>query len=838
MPKDTKDINLDDILNEYSGETKQSSGNKNTKTAGSSGSYQDTGFLNIPKDVKQSDITIKYDKKQIEAVEREIEKRPAPSHQYSKFEVSDINRPNVSFINSVREVSMNQADLPPRPTDAIDGYDGAILTRQTSDEEYVPKVRKMSNSTRAKEMRSKKRNKKKKKQPVFTYPVESPDGIYTKPEKKKKKFVIKREDPATAADDKNDKQDRMLEMSSEINPEELDLKIPENFGDDNIFEEAPKKKKKKKEKAFNKNHSIKDYDSYEDAREIKRDIADIKGSISFRILVLAITAVFSIYISVAGSIGLPVPDMLSVQHSPEMFAWIQIIMLVLSAAVSFGTVKNGLVSLFTFRADSDSFAALTTFSSLAAAAVFTQMPDMLQKEKVFIYTPVAIACLLVNAVGKQLILKRASLNFEFVSKNSGKDAIVCVENDDRAESLTRGTIGDFPILATMRKTNFIKDFARYTYSVDTGDKYSRIIAPVSFVFSLLFAAGMTFWKIRAINSEALCFGAFIFSLCICTCSCMAIPLIANIPLQKAAKKYSRNHGVMLGYQSVDDYYDVNSVMIDASTLFPTGTINLCSIKLFSGTKIDEALIEAASLSSHGNSILKELFCDIVADKQQFMHNVENFVYEDSMGLCGWINNRRILLGNRELMNSHNIEGIPTKTKESEFTEGNRDALYLSVSGNLAAMFIIEITASTAVKKSLKRLEKRDMAIIIKSVDPFISISRLSSLFGYSEELMKIIPQRMVKDFDEETRKVKKVSASMACAGKFTSFVQLLMGTKSIRKTVAIGVAIQSAAALLGLIIVAMNCVMGASSQLSVSMALAYHAICTLITVIAVKIGKI
>lgn len=319
---------------------------------------------------------------------------------------------------------------------------------------------------------------------------------------------------------------------------------------------------------------------------------------------------------------------------------------------------------------------------------------------------------------------------------------------------------------------------------------------------------------------------------------MAIPLIANIPLQKAAKKYSRNHGVMLGYQSVDDYYDVNSVMIDASTLFPTGTINLCSIKLFSGTKIDEALIEAASLSSHGNSILKELFCDIVADKQQFMHNVENFVYEDSMGLCGWINNRRILLGNRELMNSHNIEGIPTKTKESEFTEGNRDALYLSVSGNLAAMFIIEITASTAVKKSLKRLEKKDMAIIIKSVDPFISISRLSSLFGYSEELMKIIPQRMVKDFDEETRKVKKVSASMACAGKFTSFVQLLMGTKSIRKTVAIGVAIQSAAALLGLIIVAMNCVMGASSQLSVSMALAYHAICTLITVIAVKIGKI
>ena len=154
------------------------------------------------------------------------------------------------------------------------------------------------------------------------------------------------------------------------------------------------------------------------------------------------------------------------------------------------------------------------------------------------------------------------------------------------------------------------------------------------------------------------------------------------------------------------------------------------------------------------------------------------------------------------------------------------------------MFIIEVSASTAVKKCMKHLEKKDIAIIIKSVDPFITINRLSSLFNYSDELLKIIPQRMVKDFNEETRKVKKISASMACSGKFTSFVQLIMGTKSIRKTVAAGVAIQSASALLGMIIIALNCIMGAASELSAAMVLAYNAICTVITVLAVKIRKI
>lgn len=217
----------------------------------------------------------------------------------------------------------------------------------------------------------------------------------------------------------------------------------------------------------------------------------------------------------------------------------------------------------------------------------------------------------------------------------------------------------------------------------------------------------------------------------------------------------RNHGIMLGYQSVEDFYDANSVMIDADTLFPAGSIRLCSIKLFSDTKIDEALLDAASLTAHAGSILKELFSDVISGKENILSRVENFVYEDSMGLCGWINNKRILFGNRELMNSHNIEGIPTKTKESEFTENGKDALYLSVSGNLAAMFIIEITAGDSIKKSMKQLEKHDMAVIIKTIDPFITINRISELFGFTDELLKIIPTRMMKDFDAETRRTKR-----------------------------------------------------------------------------------
>lgn len=824
-----KNYTLDDILNEYSSGEKNKTAVKNNpalkteiKNNEHTGKIEDTGYIKIPSG-SIPDETITYNVKELENINAPA-KRPSPSHRSGKFQVSDISRPNVSYINSVKEVKKNPADLPPRPTDEIKYYDGAVVTQNSSDEEYAPKVRKMSDSTRAKEMRFKR---KKKKQAQFTYEKESPDGIYIKPQKKKSKFVVAPED--LGQKDSSEKT-AAVNLSSETDPKVLDVEI-----DVSHLRSVNTDENKKNPKIDNS--TIKDYDSFEDAGEIRRSITDLKVSLSFRLVVLAVLLVFVTFISVGELINLPVPELLT-RKNPAVFSCVQLIIALLSMMVSADTIKNGLLNLLKFKADADSLAAFSSLSCAVASLACVINPKLIFDGAIYIYTPVAVMLMFFNALGKRLILKRAELNFGFVTKDHNKHAIICVEDDAKAESFTRGTIGDFPVLTAMKKTNFIKDFSKYTFSTDSGDKLCRALVPIIIIISALASLAVTYIKIRTVDSSTVAFALSIFTLYLSACSCMAMPLIANIPLSKASKKYMRNHGIMLGYQSVEDFYDANSVMIDANRLFPTGSIRLCSIKLFSDTKIDEALLDAASLTSHADSILKELFIDVISGKENILSRVENFIYEDSMGLCGWINNKRILFGNRELMNSHNIEGIPTKTKEAEFTENGKDALYLSVSGNLAAMFIIEITASDSIKRSMKQLEKHDMAVIIKTIDPFITINRISELFGFTDELLKIIPTRMIKDFDAETRKTKKISTSMACSGKFTSFVQLLLGTKSIRKTVSAGLILQSVSALLGLGLVSLHCLLGAFADLSPAWLLIYNLICTVLTAIIVSVRKV
>ena len=54
------------------------------------------------------------------------------------------------------------------------------------------------------------------------------------------------------------------------------------------------------------------------------------------------------------------------------------------------------------------------------------------------------------------------------------------------------------------------------------------------------------------------------------CSSLILMLVVNVPLANASKKYLHYSAVMLGYSSVEEFADTNSVLVDAQQLFPDG----------------------------------------------------------------------------------------------------------------------------------------------------------------------------------------------------------------------------------------------------------------------------
>ena len=583
---------------------------------------------------------------------------------------------------------------------------------------------------------------------------------------------------------------------------------------------------KKRKKGFD------DFTDKKQSAQLFNDLLDLRGKIVFRVTLLGILSVICCYIALANNCNLKMPEMINATIAPKSHVLIQLIISLLSLFSSFGCIFSGIRKFFKGRSDSDTFSAFSWFSAFVAGIFMFFAPSQISSNMFHVYIPIAVISLLFNAVGKLITVDRAINNFEFVSSDVAEHyAILYVENEELARRITRGTYVDYPILAKIRKTDFLTDFLKYTYSADIADKYSQKAVPIIMAVSALVAVFSALLFRNIFMPYAVHAGFEIFSLCMSLCSCIAITMTVNVPLLKASEKYSERSAVLLGYQSVDDFYDINSCMADADQLFPKGTVRLHAIKTFSDTKIDDAIIDAASLTSHANSILRHIFMDILSGNRELLRPVENYAYENSAGLCGWIDNKRILLGNRELMTSHSIEGIPTKSKEKEYTAGNREAVYLSVSGNLSAMFIIDIRPSFAVKQALHNLENNNICLMLRSVDSLITISKLAEIFGVPEEMLKIIPEKMHREFEEQVSPVSKQSASMACENDFPTMSDLLISAKRIRKTAVAGLVLQSASAILGIVLAIVFIMLKSFDQTTASSVLIYNLLWAIISLI-------
>jgi len=776
MPE--KKFSLEDILEEYPADRKQSE-------------------LKEPEEIQKVIESAVSDAEQAEIIPtkvsssgKKVEFDPTLRNRNPANEVkpSDIRKVTVREVNSIHDAMASYGRTRRRNIN----YDVPI-----EQDDSEPKIRRMADSTRAREIAEQK--KKKKKRISFTYKKETPIGEYVK---EPEKSVFHKE-----------------KGNSEENKSEQKRK-----------EENSPQKIKQGEPAFR----------FSEKSNPSKNIAKLRKVIEMRTMILAITSLLSLAISLIRQFN---ADFTTITSDPYTYLSAQLLLGVLSVLSSLSVIAKGMRSIVKFRPDTDSMTTLTVLSCIITIIPEFFGIDLLKENITQVYMPVGITALLINSIGKQLILKRASRNNHFILKCPEKYGLAFVENEERSERLTLGAVTDLPILSAMRKTENLTDFLKYSYSHDIADSYCIKAVPACMISALIPAIVFTFLRNGTLfSAEGTAFGFSVYNMFICAGACIGLPLTANLPLDIISQKLLRNRGAILGYKSVDELYDVNSVLVSADMLFPEGTVSAASVKIFSKTRTNEALLEAASLAFHANSIMIQLFDDVVKNNYGILYPVENFSVEENMGYCGWIRNKRILFGNRDLMTSHSIEGLPSKSKESEYAESGQEILYLSVSGNISAMFAVEVRSDKKVKKWAKRLCRNKVSLIVKSTDPCITVKKISRLMDVPVDMIKVIPKRLHSDFDAETSSVENLSSSMVCTGRFTSLAQLLTGCKIVYSSAVRGLILNTVFMLFGIIFCLLLMITKAYETdyiYASAFAMAeYNIICTAITYLTVTAKKL
>lgn len=559
---------------------------------------------------------------------------------------------------------------------------------------------------------------------------------------------------------------------------------------------------------------------------IKHQLKSLKSSLSVRFFCLAISLIFALYVLIGNQIDFILP-FLNKQTNPFGYIVFNAILLVLGFVCSFSTIKNGLWSFFTLRSDRDTPVALCFLATLIQNGIMFIDPTVASENNMHLFSTFTIFGLLFNTIGKLKIVNRAILNYRFVSSKYDKYAMNLIEDDNVSKDLTKGVVAYEATVITNKQTEEIENFLEHSYTEDSSDALCRIASPVSFAFAII---GMLATFIITGNWYT---ALAAFTGIICVSSPISMLFAVNQPLSKASKSLSKVGGAILGASELEDYAHTNACLINAIDLFPDNTIGLQGIKTFSGARIDEALLDAASVVYSAKSIFTDMFMQIISNKKEMLKPVDSIVYEESLGISAWVDNKRVIIGSRELMQHHEIE-VPSKEYEqNHFSEAN-ELIYLSTSGTLTAVFLIKINPKQNIQELLNRLEENNIKVIVKTVDSIVTNKRLEDNFDVDSDLFKILMSSYHQTFNKQTEPIQKTESSIINNGSFVSYVSTILAAKRLRISIIIGIVLQIAAIVMGISFCALFISTNGLGQLSNNFLLLYNLIWFIITIIALK----
>lgn len=478
-----------------------------------------------------------------------------------------------------------------------------------------------------------------------------------------------------------------------------------------------------------------------------------------------------------------------------------------AGATALPVVGGGLLSLFKWEQNRDTLPALCWLAALGQTVTLTIWPKGFIHPAIQCYLPVGILVLAAVYLGRLLTAKAGLKNANALQKPGGRYAPHLVEDTQLAAQLTRGLPEEGELPAVNRRTAAVADLLETALAADSSDRISRLLSLTGLAAATL-AALTGFFFTRQKH-----FAVTLFTGVLSVFTPLLAMLCTAQPLSLISRQMEKQGAMVCGELACQRYQKAGSLLLDARQLVPPEAVSLAAIKTFEGTRIDEVLVDAASVLQNSGSILAELFGKVIGQRKSMLHTPDSLEIEDGRGMVGWIEGRRILIGSRALMTAYGIQ-IPRREYERRFTAKGHDLVYLASAGELSAIFVLTLTPPEAAVQAAQTLTDNNLGIILSTVDSFLTAERLGELFAVNPALVKILPQRLAPYAQRLSTDVRAKQALLVNNGGIDSCAQSLSAPRRLRAMIGLNRALILTALILGCILMLIFALLDAFSHLT------------------------
>ena len=538
---------------------------------------------------------------------------------------------------------------------------------------------------------------------------------------------------------------------------------------------------------------VEDYTGEEDEKSILYELNHNIRKLFMRSLLSGIIAAVVVILTIVTRI-FPSAICSAVPFAPAAYAILLFVLMAASLVLNRVAMLSGLSPLVHIKGNSDTAVAVAGAAGMVQIIVSFFCLGDLNGFHVNYYTVIPMLAFFANNVGKLYMVLRVKDNFKFVSSKGQKYASKIYNNESVAMQMMSGTAADRPIIAYQHKTEFPSNFLKISYAPDPSEDLASKLAPITTIASIIIA--VMYGVVKLSFADALNAFALITAVSVPVATLLSV----NAPVRKLCKTLLSYGSMLSGYPSVKQFCDSTAIMVDANELFPAESISLEGIKTFEDYSIDESLLCGIAILKEAQNPIANAFDSVVAETEETLPEVESVLYEDEIGLVGWIKSERILVGSRTLMEKYSVE-VPNMEYEEKYTSQGRQVTYLSRAGRLVAMFVTRYTPDAQLKAEMQRAETNGISFLIRTTDYNVTNDLIAKLYDLFYRSIKVLPTGLGNVLKEAEDTVEETSRSyLITNGKAASLARAVTGCVKIKHNISLSIIIQLIAVIFGLLV--------------------------------------
>ena len=542
----------------------------------------------------------------------------------------------------------------------------------------------------------------------------------------------------------------------------------------------------------------------------------MSAELTLRCVLGGILAVVLLHFGLVSDGLLPAMAALDPDAAPAAFYGANLLLLSASLCVGFPVLRDGLNGL-RGRPSSE------TMPALAAVAALVQAVTAMLNANVYrgttgisLLSGMAALGLFLALLGSRVMLAAVKGGYELVTNGVEFESAYRAKDKDLLRALARDLEQKDPWVLLSRPMKEADGFVEQSLSERASERRARkvsyILLGVALLSGVLFLLAGAGWnKAAAAMAAVLCMGAPLSS--------TLIAGVASLRLQRAAAAVG---AVIPGWQAIEQLGGIDTLQIDADDLFTADSAQLEDIRIFKGGRIDRAILYAASVLNESHGTLNGLFRQIVEERTDILFPVKDLEQHHGLGFSAWCDNNRILIGTRRYLEQ---EGVPLPDEEYEMQHsknGELQILYLAVSGNLHAMFVLKYVGGRNVARSLAVLQKENIRLLVTCQDPSLTAHHITEAYRLPEGMITVLDQEQcnaIKAAPEDPED----TCCMIHLKAFASLTGGLQAADQAQNAESSATTVQMVSVLFSIIIAALLTSAGSIWELSVATVLMYQA---------------